>query len=59
MEVMCLTCKKMFSIDDNIYKGDWKNFCGVDCQNNWLNQKINPDNITEPFVWVLEKSDGK
>ena len=38
MEVMCMTCGQMFSVDDNDYEGEWENFCSVECQNDWLDK---------------------
>ena len=64
MEVMCLTCKKMFSVDDNKYKGEWENFCGIQCQNKWFEEKQKQGDMSydgvDPFVWTLEdKTNGK
>ena len=36
MEVMCMTCGTMFSVDDNKYGGEWENFCSIDCHTKWM-----------------------
>jgi hypothetical protein len=67
MEVMCLSCKKMFSVDDNEYAGDWENFCSPPCHRKWLEEKSKEEEKGEgmryggvnPFVFMLEDKDGK
>ena len=68
MEVMCLNCKKMFSVDDNLYKGDWENFCSSDCRRTWLEEQSKKKDEegkksyieASPFILTLEdKEDGE
>lgn len=57
MEVRCIQCGAMFSVDDNEYQGEWENFCGQPCQVKWFHRRNDGTPVTEepePFVWKLE-----
>lgn len=40
MEVMCNNCGRFYSIDDNLYKPEVKNFCSIECEVQWIEKKV-------------------
>jgi hypothetical protein len=67
MEVRCVQCGLFFSIDDNIYRGEYENFCSVKCQADWMEGRaeepimtLSVDDTAEAFKWEIpeEEKDG-
>lgn len=70
MEVRCINCGIFFSVDDNVYRGEYENFCGIKCQSEWMGKErekvVNPpelnlDEVDKEWEWTIPggKADGE